>query len=348
MKTDRSGAALFGFISAKIASAQSCSPVTPAPSPAEVARVDPELVNPLISGPQWIVEACDLELARSLPGPPPLEWPAPQPAKLTIPGRGKAPPVDLVVVDPGQTTTPRPALLWMHGGGYVLGDASQELPILQLTAMEQDCLIVSVDYRRAPETPFPGSLEDNYAALLWLYRNAESLGVDPKRIAVGGDSAGGGHAAMLAIAARDRGEVPVLFQLLIYPMLDDRTGSTDQGSLFTGQFLWLRQSNVFGWTSLLGSPAGSGSAPPGSVPARVEDLAGLPPAFIGVGALDLFVEEDVEYARRLIAAGVATELLVVPGAYHGFDMVAPLAQVSQRFTAAWQSALAKAFLATGG
>jgi acetyl esterase/lipase len=341
-------AALLGLTPAGTALAQTCPfPVTPPPSPAAVARVDPELVNPLIRGPQIIVDACDLEALRGLSGPPPLPLPAPQPAKTSIPGRGKAPNVPLIMVDPGRGSTLRPALLWMHGGGYVLGDASQEIVTLQRTAMEQNCLIVSVNYRRAPKTPFPGSLEDNYAALLWLYRNSASLGVDPKRIAIGGDSAGGGHAAMLAVAARDRGEVPVAFQLLIYPMLDDRTGSTNQGSAFTGQFLWLRQSNVFGWTSLLGSPAGSGRAPSGSVPARIGNLAGLPPAFIGVGALDLFVDEDVEYARRLIAAGVPTELLVVPGAYHGFDMVAPEAQVSRRFTAAWQAALGKALLPAG-
>jgi acetyl esterase/lipase len=249
----------------------------------------------------------------------------------------------LVIVDPAPGTKGRPAFLHMHGGGYVTGMAGQFNPSLQAVAQNFGCLVVSVDYRLAPETHFPGSLEDNYTALRWLYKNSDELGVDRKRIAIGGESAGGGHAAQLAIAARDRREIPILFQLLIYPMLDDRTGSTRQVPPYMGQFVWNAGSNRFGWTSLLGVPAGSPAAPAGAVPARVENLAGLPPAFIGVGALDLFVDEDVEYARRLINAGVATELHVIPGAYHGFDLLVPDAAVSKRFTESWTVALRRAF-----
>src|SRR4029077_17645569 len=145
----------------------------------------------------------------------------------------------------------------------------------QRTAQSCNCVVVSVEYRLAPETPFPGALEDNYTALRWLYANAETLGVDRNRIAIGGESAGGGHAAALAIAARDRKEVPVIFQLLIYPMLDDRTGSSRPVPPHIGEFIWTAQSNVFGWSSLLGVPAGSAKVPAGAVPARVEDLSGL-------------------------------------------------------------------------
>jgi acetyl esterase/lipase len=204
-------------------------------------------------------------------------------------------------------------------------------------------VIVAVDYRLAPETPFPGSLEDNYAALKWLHDSADSLGVDPSRIALMGASAGGGHAAMLAIAARDRGEVPIAFQLLIYPMLDDRTGSSRHVPPHMGKYIWVPDSNRFGWSSLLGVPAGSRVVPAGAVPARVENLAGLPPVFIGVGSVDLFVDEDVDYARRLLDSGVSTELCVVPGAYHGFDIIAPEASVSKAFWATWSAALSKAF-----
>jgi acetyl esterase/lipase len=203
--------------------------------------------------------------------------------------------------------------------------------------------VVSIDYRLAPETRFPGSLEDNYAALKWLHSNAQSLGVDPTRVAVMGESAGGGHAAMLAIAARDRGEIPLLFQLLIYPMLDDRTGSTREVPRHIGAFIWTPDANRFGWSSLLGMPAGSGSVPEGSVPARARDLKGLPPTYIGVGSLDLFVNEDIEFAGRLIDAGVPTELDVVPGAYHGFFFLVPNAAVSRRFSDSYNAALAKAF-----
>jgi acetyl esterase/lipase len=167
--------------------------------------------------------------------------------------------------------------------------------------------------------------------------------VDHKRIAIGGESAGGGHAAMLAIAARDRKEIPIMFQLLIYPMLDDRTGSSRPVPPHIGEFIWTAHSNIFGWSSLLGLPAGSEKVPAGAVPARVENLSGLPPTFIVVGAIDLFIDEDIEYARRLLAAGIPTELHVIPGAYHGFDLLVPNAKVTTRFTEYWTTALRRAF-----
>lgn len=259
------------------------------------------------------------ERKASLAFSPPLKA-APAWNERMIPGPKGAPDVRVFVINPGKPGAPaRPAILQIHGGGYVLGSARQALSSNQELAATLDCVVVSVDYRLAPETPFPGALEDNYAALKWLHQNAEELGVDRARIAVLGESAGGGHAAMLAIAARDRGEVPIAYQALIYPMLDDRTGSTRKKPPFMGFVIWDEQRNRFGWTSLLGVPAGSRKVPAGSVPARVEDLKGLPPAFIGVGSVDLFVDEDVEYARRLIDAGVPVRLNVVPGAFHGFD-----------------------------
>ncbi|CAN7292893.1 alpha/beta hydrolase [Phenylobacterium sp. LjRoot219] len=250
--------------------------------------------------------------------PPPRA--APGWSERTIPGPRGAPDVRIYVINAGKPGGPsRPAILQIHGGGFVMGTAKQALSSNQELAAALDCVVVSVDYRLAPETPFPGALEDNYAALKWLYQHAEELGVDRARIALLGESAGGGHAAMLAIAARDRGEVPLAYQALVYPMLDDRTGSTRKKPPYMGFVIWDEQRNRFGWTSLLGAPAGSRKVPAGSVPARVENLKGLPPAFIGVGSVDLFVDEDVEYARRLIDAGVPVRLNVVPGAFHGFD-----------------------------
>ena len=259
-----------------------------------------------------------------------------------IPGAKGAPAVPIYVV--GQRSGPaRPAILHIHGGGYILGRAVDALAPMQKLALKHDCLVVTVDYRLAPETRFPGSLEDNYAALRWLHEHAEELGVDRQRIAVMGESAGGGHAAALAIAARDRGELPICQQILIYPMLDDRTGSSRQPAPWIGTFIWNRAANRFGWSSLLGVPAGSASVPAGAVPARVRDLSGLPPAFIGVGSIDLFIDEDIEYARRLVDAGVATELLVVPGGYHGFDELAAAAPASVRFAEARDVAIARGF-----
>ena len=264
----------------------------------------------------------------------------------SIPGPLGGQAVRIFIVGSSDGVRLRPALLYMHGGGYISGSTASSWPKfsgLQKIAQEHDCLVVSVDYRLAPETPFPGALEDSYAALKWLHANANSLGADPKRIAIMGESAGGGLAATLAIAARDRGEVPITFQLLIYPMLDDRTGSTREPAPHIGRFIWSRQSNRFGWSSLLGMPAGSPNVPRGSVPARVADLRGLPPTYMGVGSVDLFVDEDIGYARRLVDAGVPTEFYLAPGAYHGFFFLAPDAVISKRFTASYNAALARAF-----
>jgi acetyl esterase/lipase len=266
----------------------------------------------------------------------------PSVAERSVPGRGGAPDVRVFVIN-AKAGERRPAILHTHGGGFVLGSAAGDVPSLQVLAQALGCVIVTVEYRLAPETPFPGSLEDNYAGLKWLHANAEELGVDRSRIALAGESAGGGHAAMLAIAARDRGEVPVMFQSLAYPMLDDRTGSTRKTPAHIGAFVWTPEYNRAGWAALLGKAPGGRDAPAGAVPARVENLAGLPPAWIGVGSIDLFVDEDVEYARRLIGAGVPTELLVAPGAYHGFDVIVPGASIAKQFRLAQYNALARAF-----
>ncbi|GAA4774873.1 hypothetical protein GCM10023219_23000 [Stakelama sediminis] len=169
------------------------------------------------------------------------------------------------------------------------------------------------------------------------------MGVDRQRLGVMGESAGGGLAAILAIMARDRGQVPLSFQCLIYPMLDDRTGSLRQPPPHVGVFAWTVPDNVFGWRSFLGQQPGTDSVPVAAVPARTRDLSGLPPAFIGVGSIDLFVDEDVTYARRLIDAGIMTELHVVPGAFHGFDGSARETSVARHFTRAKRNALRRAF-----
>jgi acetyl esterase/lipase len=185
-----------------------------------------------------------------------------------------------------------------------------------------DCLIISVDYRLGPETPHPGPVEDCYAALKWLYANAEPLGVIRNRIAVGGESAGGGLSAALALLARDRGEVPVIFQMLAAPLLDDRTCIRKDTHPYAGEFIWTAETNYLGWKALLGCEPGSPGVSPYAAAARAENLAGLPPTFISVGALDLLFEENLEYARRLARAGVPVELHVYPGALHGFELVA--------------------------
>jgi acetyl esterase/lipase len=259
-----------------------------------------------------------------------------------IPGPQGAPDVRVLVYHPKNVSAPLPALLWIHGGGYVLGNAEQADPQIKTIVSTLGCAAVSVDYRLAPETPHPGPVEDCYAALKWLYLNARDLGVDPSRIAIGGDSAGGGLTAGLALLTRDRGEVPLIFQLLIYPMLDDRTVTSADPHPYTGEFVWTAELNRFGWTALLGQEPGGPDVSPYAAAARAEHLEGLPPTFISVGSLDLFLEEDMEYARRLIRAGVPTELHVYPGAFHGFPMVAD-AKVTQAHTRDYLNALARAF-----
>jgi acetyl esterase/lipase len=245
-----------------------------------------------------------------------------------VPGPEGAPEVRVLVYLPITVEGPRSTLLWIHGGGYIMGSPEQEDLLVKDMVSAIGCVAVSVDYRLAPETRHPGPVEDCYAALKWLHTHASELGVDPTRIAIAGSSAGGGLAAALGLLARDRGEIPVAFQLLIAPMLDDRTCTLAEPHPYTGEFIWTREANRFGWTSLLGQGPGGPDISPYAAAARAEQLEGLPPTFINVGALDLFLEEDMEYARRLTRAGVPTEFHIYPGAYHGFRMVAD-AQVTQ-------------------
>jgi acetyl esterase/lipase len=254
-----------------------------------------------------------------------------------IPGLDGDPPVRVLQIAATGPRTAAPALVWMHGGGYVAGSATTEEPLGRQLAAELGLVVLSVDYRLAPETPAPGALHDCYAVLSWIHTHAEEFGVDPDRIGVGGSSAGGGLAAALAILARDRGEVPVRHQALVYPMLDDRT-VTAQPHPFTGEFVWTPSNNRFGWTSQLGGEPGGADVSPYAAPARVADPTGLPAAFVAVGALDLFLDEDVTYAQRLLRAGVPTELHVYPGAFHGFDGVTR-ARVAQDHRRAFVRAL---------
>jgi acetyl esterase/lipase len=235
-----------------------------------------------------------------------------------------------------------PALLYLHGGGYVMGGPGLMASTLKKAAAALNCLVLAVDYRVAPETPFPGGMEDNYSALAWLHEHAVELEIDTARIAVIGDSGGGGHSASLAIAVRDRREFNLCFQVLLYPMLDDRTAALENRTA-TRHVVWTQESNYFGWKSLLGCEPGSSNVPYGAVPARVSDLAGLPPAWIGVGSIDLFYEEDLRYAERLQAAGVEVTLFTQPGGYHGFDLLAAKASQSKAFVSSWMSALSKVF-----
>lgn len=225
-----------------------------------------------------------------------------------------------------------PALLWIHGGGYVIGSPEQDDALCRRYVERLGIAVAAVRYRLAPENPYPAALEDCHSVLTWL---AGLPGIDATRIAIGGASAGGGLTAALALLARDRGGVKPVLQVLSYPMLDERT--VDPALDRPGFRLWDVRSNRIGWRAYLG-----GADPGVAVPARRDDLAGLPPAWLGVGTLDLFHAEDLAYAARLNAAGVPCEVHEVPGAFHGFDGLAPKASVSQQYFDSTCSALARA------
>jgi len=260
---------------------------------------------------------------------------------MRIPGPEGAPEVEVRFYRPKGLEGAVPCILHIHGGGYIAGSSADNEAVHRPLAAELGCCIASVEYRLAPETPFPGPLEDCYAALAWLHREAAGLKIDPARIGVMGESAGGGLAAALALLARDRGEYALAFQHLIYPMIDDRTCVSPDPHPYAGEFVWTPQANHFGWSCLLDQPPGSDGVSPYAAAARATDLSGLPPTFIATGSLDLFLEEDLAYAQRLLRAGVPVELHVYPGAFHGFQWMA-LAEVSQTAGRDSRAALARA------
>lgn len=277
-------------------------------------------------------------LMRLMPSPKDLEGILIE--NIHIPRQADRTRVRLRIYKPENTSAPTPALLWMHGGGYVIGRPEQDDASCAQYVHELGITVVSVDYRCAPNHPFPAGLDDCHAALKWITAHSQELNIDPGRMAVGGNSAGGGLAAALAQLIHDRKEIELAFQLLIYPMLDDRTvlrTEIDDSNNVT----WNHKSNRFGWESYLGGECGVENVPAYSVPARRTDLSGLPPAWIGVGDLDIFHDEDVAYAQRLKDCGVACELEVVPGAFHGFDVFDPQVPVVQDFRKSQIAALKK-------
>ena len=259
----------------------------------------------------------------------------------TVPGPEGAPEVPVRVYRPGESAGTLPGLFWIHGGGYVLGDIQQDDFMMQHIVEAVGCMVVSVEYRLAPEHPFPAPVEDCYVALKWMADHATELGIDPARIAVGGASAGGGLAAGLVLLARDRGEVPIAFQLLVYPMIDDRD-VTPSSEAFADAPIWSRRDNRNGWRAYLGEARGSANVSPYAAAARATNLTKLPPTFIAVGSREVFLDEDVEYALRLARADIPVELHVYPRAFHGWDAIAPMAPIAQRFAVERDEALKRA------
>jgi len=248
--------------------------------------------------------------------------------------------VRLRIYSPPDEGSARPCVYWIHGGGYISGTAFTVDSRLNSWVEALDCVVVAVDYRLAPEHPYPAPLEDCYRGLNWAVTNAADVGIDPSRVVVAGASAGAGLAAAVALLARDRSGPPLAHQLLLYPMLDDRQNTPS--SRMDGTEVWGRPANALGWRAYLGPDADRADVPGYAAPARAVDLAGLPPAFVTVGGADLFRDESIEYASRLMAAGVPTELHAYPGAPHGFEVIVPSADISRRCNAEIVGALQRA------
>jgi acetyl esterase/lipase len=245
-----------------------------------------------------------------------------------VPGRPGDPDVSLLICRPTAATGTLGCLYQIHGGGMIVGDNRTGVPDILDWAEELGLVVVSVEYRLAPETPHPGPVDDCYAGLVWTAAHAEELGFDPARLVITGGSAGGGLAAATALMARDQDGPRLLGQLLLCPMLDDRNDSPS--TLQMAELgMWNRTANNTGWTALLGAERGGPDVSPYAAPARATDLANLPPAFVDVGSAEIFRDEDVAYASAIWAAGGQAELHVWPGGYHGFDLFAPEARVSQ-------------------
>ncbi|MGW5650465.1 alpha/beta hydrolase [Streptomyces humi] len=248
----------------------------------------------------------------------------------TVPGPAGAPEISLLICRPVAPVTPGPlpVIYHVHGGGMVIGDNRVGVDVPLAWADELGAVVVSVEYRLAPEHPHPAPVEDVYAGLLWTAEHAPEFGGDPDRIVIAGASAGGGLTAALALLLRDRRGPAVIGQMLLCPMLDDRN-DTPSSHQMKGLGVWDRTANETGWTALLGTARGGPDVSPYAAPARATDLAGLPPAFLDVGSAETFRDETVTYASRIWQAGGIAELHVWPGGFHGFDGFAPQAALSQ-------------------
>jgi acetyl esterase/lipase len=290
------------------------------------ARVDPQLRAALAGLPEILNPAANPDRAR-----------AQLREKLRV--RQARPLLDVRRADvvlpagiPVRTYEPRdrsgalPGLVWIHGGGFVMGNIDQNDELCDAIASRMKTVVLSVEYRLAPEHPFPAGPEDCYAALRWMHSVRDVLGVDAARVGIAGISGGGGLAASVALMARDRGQVPLAFQMLLCAMLDDRH-ITRSSREITEPRVWNRDVSLGAWRAYLGDHVDD--PPPYASPARASDVSGLPPTYIAVGQLDVYCDENVEYAQRLLAADVPTELHVYPRAFHGFEVLAPSANISR-------------------
>lgn len=305
-------------------------------------RVHPGLRDALTTLPAFRLPD-DLAEARNNPQPERIHSTRVAIRDHTIPGAGGQDMMVRIYTPQPEGDAKRPALLWIHGGGYVMGHPGYDDNLCQAFAEAAGCLVFSPDYRLAPEHPFPAGLEDCYATLVWMQESAETFGIDATRLAVAGASAGGGLTAALALLARDRGGPDICFQMPLYPMIDDRNVLPSSHEI-THPAVWNRNNNVAAWRMYLGEGgSGKGEVSPYAAPLRADNLAGLPPLYTCVGQLDPFRDETIEYVSRLARAGVDVEFHLYPGGYHAFEHAVPDAEVSIRAKNDYVRALAEAF-----
>ena len=288
-----------------------------------IELVDPELREALAQWPQVPLTAETLPRRRAdalaqLAAVPIPDLPDIVAGEIHVESAFGAKPIRVLTYRPVKSDGPLPTIVHIHGGGFVMGAPEMKDVENRVFASELKCAIYSVDHRLAPETPHPGPVEDIYSVFVWLHANAARLGLDPDCIGIKGESGGGGFAAGAAVYARDRAGPKFAFQHLIYPMIDDRMAVRKDLHPLVGEFIWTQDHNYFGWRSLLGQEPGSDGVSPHAAAARVVDVAGLPPTYISVGGLDLFLEENLVYADRLSRAGVPVEFHMYPRAFHGF------------------------------
>lgn len=304
-----------------------------------VKRVHPELQDVLQQLPEFHLPG-DLEKARKNPQPAFRKSDQVTIHDRTIQGAGGQEMLVRIYEPVKRDENGVPALLWIHGGGYVMGHPGYDDNLCQTFAEAAGCIVFSPDYRLAPEHPFPAGLEDCYATLVWIHEQAESFGIDRERVAIAGASAGGGLTAALALLARDRGGPHICFQMPLYPMIDDRN-TTPSSHEITHPAVWNRNNNVAAWAMYLGKE-GAEEVSPYAAPSRAENLAGLPPTYTCVGQLDPFRDETMDYVMRLAQAGVDVEFHLYPGGYHAFEVAVPDAEISIRTRNDYVRALAGA------
>ncbi|WP_018759405.1 alpha/beta hydrolase [Paenibacillus terrigena] len=304
-------------------------------------RVLPELRSTLAQFPGFQLED-HLAWSRSLLSNPPIE----KSEDVCTTSRmipGAAGEMLVKIYEPAQRTDAKlPAMLWIHGGGYVMGHPDMDDALCERFVQAAKCVVVSVDYRLAPEHAYPAAIEDCYAGLTWMTDEAELLRIDLERVAIAGASGGGGLTAALALMVRDKGGPALIFQMPLYPMLDNRNSTTSSHEITTANATWNRANNLAAWRMYLGEENDASDLSPYAVPSRAENLAGLPPTYTCVGQLDLFRDETIEYVTRLAEAGVDVEFHLYPGAYHCFEVFVPQAEVSQRASQSYVDAIARA------